>query len=239
MLVIPAIDIIDGKVVRLTQGDYDKKTIYCDDPVSVAQKFKNMGAKRIHIIDLDGAKTGEPINLPIVKEIVNSTELDVELGGGIRNIQTIAQILDCGVKKVILGTAIYKDENFAKMSIDNFGEAVIFGIDAKEEKIKIEGWVKESGVEIFDCLKIFENMEVKTILYTDIAKDGMLSGPNIEMIKKILSKTSLKVIAAGGVTTIEDVRKLSKLEQKGLVGAVVGKGFYEGNIDLKEVFRAF
>ncbi len=236
MFVIPAIDIIGGKVVRLTQGDYDRVKVYADDPTSVAMSFKDAGAGLIHVVDLDGAKSGRPCNLDVVRAIA-SKGVSIELGGGIRNMDTLKMALDSGAARVVLGTSVVEDRAFAGNCLKEFGERIVFGIDVKNGKIATRGWAEESQTGLDEVLKYFEALGLKRIIYTDITKDGMMKGPNIKAVTEVLDSTKIKVIASGGVSTLDDIKKLAALREKGLEGAIVGKALYEGTIKIEDIIN--
>lgn len=238
MLIIPAIDIKNGKCVRLIQGDPDRETIYSSDPVAMALKFQDLGARLIHIVDLDGAFQGFPVNRDIVVEISKSLSIPVEIGGGIRSHESISYYLEAGIKRIILGTAVVNDG--FKEFIDKYGKSIIVGIDAKNSKVAINGWKKLSNLSALDLIKKLQYFGVHEIIYTDISTDGMLTGPNYESIEKILSEVpDMSLIASGGVATIMDVRKLGEIPNPGLKGCIIGKAVYDGRIDLKEALALF
>ena len=236
MIVIPAIDLKDGKVARLRRGDFKFETIYSDDPIGVAKKWEVAGARRIHLVDLDGAVTGEFKNLPLIEKILKSINVPVELGGGVRSEEVIESALARGVSYVIIGTRLV-DKKFAERIINKFGSKLIMGVDAKDGKVAVSGWVKTTELDYVDFIKGLQDQGAKTVIFTDIAKDGMLQGPNMDAIKRVLDKTSVDVIASGGVSSIDDLLILKRLEPKGLVGAIVGKALYEKKIDLKEAIK--
>ncbi|HHW58417.1 MAG TPA: 1-(5-phosphoribosyl)-5-[(5-phosphoribosylamino)methylideneamino]imidazole-4-carboxamide isomerase [Clostridia bacterium] len=229
MLLIPAIDILDGKCVRLTKGDFDSKEVYYDNPVDVAKMWEEHGAKRIHVVDLDGAKKGHLVNRKIIEKIVNSCSVDVEVGGGIRNKEAVDYLFSIGVSYIILGSAAIYDKDLLLYSILNYGVKTIVGIDSKEKKVAIGGWLEGTDINDVDLAKRMKDMGVKTIIFTDISKDGTLKGPNFEALKDIIS-AGTKVIASGGVCSIEDLKKLRNI---GVYGAIIGKALYTGKIDLK------
>lgn len=237
MKLYPAIDLKDGKCVRLVQGDYNKVTIYGDDPVEIAKRWERLGGEYLHIVDLDGAKAGKGINREVIRNIVKEINIPVEVGGGIRSIQDIKFQLKSGVDRVILGSAAIKNKALVKEAIDTFGsKKIVVGVDAKKGMVAIEGWLKVTDVTVIDFCNKLEKMGVKTIIYTDIAKDGMMQGPNIKDIKELVHKTNLDIIASGGVATISD---LEKLENIGVHGAIIGKAIYTGAINLSEASRRF
>ena len=237
MIVIPAIDIKGGRVVRLTQGAADKETVYSDSPVEMAQEWASFGAGILHIVDLDGALQGEPKNLRIVKEIVKAVDVKIELGGGIRDIETIERVLDTGVQKVCVGTKAIDRKFLAAVSKSDFREMVVVSVDAREGLVHTKGWVEKTNVTAADLVMEVAKFGITTVNYTDISKDGMLEGPNITSLKGLLSIARLDIIASGGITTIEDVKKLKALEKEGLKGMIIGKALYEGKIDLGEAIK--
>ncbi|MDD5428017.1 MAG: 1-(5-phosphoribosyl)-5-[(5-phosphoribosylamino)methylideneamino]imidazole-4-carboxamide isomerase [Candidatus Omnitrophica bacterium] len=234
MLVIPAIDIKGGKVVRLEQGRADKETVYPGSPVEMAEKWASFGVGLLHIVDLDGALGGELKNLKIVSEIVKAVKPSIELGGGIRDIETIERVLDAGVEKVCVGTKALDKKFLAAISKSDFREMVVISVDAKDGFVRTKGWVEKTGIRAADLVKEVGEFGIKTVNYTDISKDGMMEGPNIHSLKELLEISKADIIAAGGVTTIEDVKKLKSLAKEGLKGMIIGKALYEGRIDLKE-----
>ena len=232
MRIIPAIDIIDKRVVRLEQGKFDKEKVYAENPIMIAKNWKEKGATLLHIVDLDGAKIGKPVNLDVVGDITK--EVDVELGGGLRNESDIESAFRAGVKFVVIGTSAVRDENFRSNLIKKFGEKIIFAVDVKDGKVAIKGWKEVSDKNALDYIKDLEGVGAKRIIYTDISKDGMMGGPNFEVLKSILENTNIKVTASGGVSKIEDIKKLKEIENDGLDSVIIGKALYEGTIDLKE-----
>ncbi len=233
MLIIPAIDLKNGKCVRLLQGDPDKETIYSDDPVKQAKLFAEQGAKLIHVVDLDGAFDGKPKNMEIVKQIAKSLTVPIEVGGGIRNADTIEEYLTAGVKRIIIGTAAA--ESFFKDIIKNFAKYIIAGIDARGGKVATKGWLNVTDIDAVDLISEVMRSGVNEIIYTDIETDGMLSGPNYSSFDKILKKfPAISLIASGGISSIKDVRKLSTYSVK---GCIIGKAIYDGRIDLKELLK--
>jgi len=233
MLIIPAIDILGGKVARLTRGDFKFEKIYSDNPIGVAQEWEDCGAKMIHIVDLDGAKSGKFKNLELIEKIAKSVKADIQLGGGVRDEGVLRDALSRGIKRIIIGTRA-TDEKFVSSVISNFNDKVAFGVDAREGKIAISGWTETTEFKTVDFVKRLESLGAKTIVFTDIARDGMLSGPNFDALEEVLGASSMSVIASGGVSSIEDITKLKKLESKGLIACIVGKALYEGKMDLRE-----
>lgn len=234
MIIIPAIDIKDNKFVRLVQGNFGNETIYGDNPVAIAKKWQNLGAEYIHIVDLDGAKTGKQANNETIKKIVKEIDIPVELGGGIRNLDSVKNNLDLGIDRVIIGTAAINDKNFLKQAVKLYGNRICVSLDAKDGKIAIEGWQKISKLDAFDYIEDLINIGVETIVYTDISKDGMLSGPNFKIYEKIVAKFNINVIASGGMSSIDDLKKLNEI---GVYGAIIGKALYDKKIDLREAVK--
>ena len=236
MLIIPAIDIRGGNCVMLTQGKFEAETIYSKDPVFIAKMFEAQGAKRIHIIDLDGAFAGTPQNLSILKKIKETVSVELEFGGGIRKIETIEKIADMGIDKIILGTVAVFNLDIVKEAVKKFKEKIILAIDVYDDKIAIGGWKEITQYDALEFAKKMADMGVKEIITTDIKRDGMMEGPNIEGIKK-LCKSGLSVIASGGVSTIEDVKKISELKKYGVTGMIIGKALYNDSIKLDEAIK--
>jgi len=240
MVIYPAIDLIGGRTVRLEQGRYDRKLSYDISPEEAARKWVSMGAEYIHVIDLDGARTGRLSNLDVVKRIVASVgDVPVQTGGGYRSVEDIQTALDAGSARVIIGSRAFADRKFAEECSSRFGDRVIFSVDARSGQIMAEGWEVGSGLKDKDMIKMFvEKCGAREIIYTDIVKDGMLSGPDTGNLERILSSVHVKVISAGGVKTVEHIKQLKKLEPLGISGAVIGRALYEGTIDLKEAIDA-
>lgn len=236
MIVIPAIDIKGSKVVRLRQGKAEDETVYFDSPIEVAKMWVSAGAGFIHIVDLDGAIEGNFRNLGIIKEISGQVKANLEVGGGIRDEETIKRILDSGVEKVVIGTKAL-DKKFLSAIIKNFGDRIVVGIDAKDNLVYTKGWLLRTRTKAVDLVKIISEMGVKTINYTDISRDGMMAGPNIKSLRDILEVSHAQVVASGGVSTIDDVKRLKELEIYGLSGMIIGKALYEKTIDLKEAIK--
>ncbi|OGW75466.1 MAG: 1-(5-phosphoribosyl)-5-[(5-phosphoribosylamino)methylideneamino]imidazole-4-carboxamide isomerase [Omnitrophica bacterium RBG_13_46_9] len=234
MNIIPAIDIMDKKVVRLEQGEFDKEKVYSENPILVAQKWKKLGAELIHIVDLDGARLGKPVNMDVVREVARNVEIDIELGGGLRSEEDIENAFKTGVRFVVIGTSAVEDLPFCKFLAEKYKDRVIFAVDVKKGKIAVRGWKVDSGVEVAEYLNRLEGIGAKKIIYTDISRDGMMAGPNLERLKAILKSTSSEVTASGGITNLEDVKVLKELEKDGLCGIIIGKALYEGKLDLRE-----
>ena len=234
MYIYPAIDLYEGKAVRLYKGDYAQMTVYSENPAEVAEKFAAAGAKHIHLVDLEGAKKGEPANLETIAKIIAAADLFVEVGGGIRNMETVESYLAIGVDRVILGTAAVTDPAFLEAALAKYGERIAVGVDIKDGCVAIKGWTEKSGVTAEDFFARMENLGVKTIICTDISRDGAMKGTNRELYKEISQKYAIDLIASGGVSSIEDVRALAAMN---LHGAIIGKAYYIGAIDLKEAIE--
>lgn len=237
MLIIPAIDLRNGKVVRLFQGNFKQEKIYSSDPVKVAKHWARQGAKLLHIVDLDGAASGKPKNLEVLKEIISQVGVGVEFGGGVRSIETISKLLDLGVQRVILGTKAASDAAFLKQAWKKFGDKIIVSIDAKSDKVLTQGWNQKASKTTFAFAKELKKIGFKQLIYTDISKDGTLTGPNILGIKKLLKETGLNVVASGGVANLKDLTNLNKLKKQGVVGVIIGKALYEGKFTLTEALK--
>ena len=233
LTVIPAIDLKDGKCVRLRQGRMDQETVFSDDPVATAQRWVDAGARRLHIVDLNGAVAGRPVNAQAVEAIARKfPKLPIQVGGGIRDEDTIQAYLDAGVRYVILGTKAVNVPHFVSDVCAEFPGHIIVGLDAKDGKVAIDGWSKLSGHDVVDLARRYQNDGVDAIVYTDIGRDGMMTGCNIEATQKLASAISIPVIASGGITDIEDIRKLCAISDSGIVGAITGRALYEGTLDL-------
>ena len=237
MLILPAIDLRKGRCVRLIRGDIRDETVYSKEPVSMAKLWQLKGAQFLHVVDLDGAITGEPQNLDHVFAIVKALRIPVQFGGGVRDFETLKLILDKGVRRVILGTSAAQDEKFLRKALDKFGDRVVVGIDAKDGFVALKGWVEKSKRKAIDFSREMQAMGVKRIIYTDINKDGMLAGPNLKATKEMACALKIPVIASGGVTSLRDIEKLRRLERHGVEGAIVGKALYSGAMDLKEAVK--
>ncbi|MBL7069266.1 MAG: 1-(5-phosphoribosyl)-5-[(5-phosphoribosylamino)methylideneamino]imidazole-4-carboxamide isomerase [Candidatus Omnitrophica bacterium] len=237
MIVIPAIDILGGRVARLTRGDFKFEKTYEGTPLEIAGKWESLGAGMIHVVDLDGAKTGVFKNLKLIGDIASSVKAGIELGGGLRDRPTIKKALTAGISRVIIGTRAV-DKNFVMEIMKEFGkEKVIVGVDSREGKISVSGWTETKDIYFLDFIKILEDLDVGTIVFTDILKDGTLSGPNFDALNRVLDATDMDVIASGGVSSIDDILKLKKLAPKGLAGCIVGKALYEGRLDLRQAIE--
>ena len=234
MNIFPAIDLYDGKAVRLFKGDYDQMTVYSNEPLEVARKFEAAGAKFLHLVDLEGAKVGKPANLETIKKIVDNTDLFTEVGGGIRNIEIAKAYIDSGVNRIILGTAAVENEDFLKEAIALFGDKVAVGVDLKDGFVAIKGWTEKSTISADDFLSKMEALGVKTVICTDISRDGAMQGSNNTLYKDLSEKYNIDLIASGGVSTIDDIKALTEMN---LYGAIIGKAYYIGAIDLKEAIE--
>ncbi|HTL89444.1 MAG TPA: 1-(5-phosphoribosyl)-5-[(5-phosphoribosylamino)methylideneamino]imidazole-4-carboxamide isomerase [Leptolyngbya sp.] len=238
MEVIPAIDLLDGKCVRLYQGDYNQSQVFNDDPVAVARQWADEGATRLHLVDLDGAKVGHPVNLDAIRSIVEAVKIPIEVGGGLRDRDAIAALLSTGVRWAILGTvAVEKPERVAQLC-GEFPEQIIIGIDARNGKVATRGWLETSEVMATDLAEQMAQLGAAAIIYTDIHRDGTMQGPNLEALRNLAAIAAIPVIASGGVSSITDLLSLLALEPQGVTGAIVGKALYTGDVSLKEAVRA-
>ncbi|AXE34905.1 1-(5-phosphoribosyl)-5-[(5-phosphoribosylamino)methylideneamino]imidazole-4-carboxamide isomerase [Chromobacterium phragmitis] len=233
MLLIPAIDLKDGQCVRLRQGAMDDATIFSDDPVKVAAHWRDQGARRLHLVDLNGAFAGKPKNLSVIRDILGEVgdDMPVQLGGGIRDLDTIEAYLDMGLSYVIIGTAAVKTPGFLHDACDAFPGQVIVGLDAKDGMVAIDGWAKITNHNVIDLAKRFEDYGVNSVIYTDIGRDGMMTGVNMEATVKLAQALTIPVIASGGLTNLDDIRALCAVEDEGIEGAITGRAIYEGSID--------
>jgi len=231
MYIFPAIDLYEGKAVRLLKGEYDKMTVYSAHPEEIAKDFYNQGARHIHIVDLEGAKDGTTPNIETVERIIKQTPMFSEIGGGIRSIETVEKYFSIGVDRVILGTAAVNDESFLREAVSLYGEKIAVGVDVKDGYVAIKGWTEKSEFTCFDFCRKMKDIGVSTIICTDISKDGAMQGTNLELYKELSYKFDMQITASGGVSSIEDIEKLSKL---GIYGAIIGKAYYTGAISIKE-----
>jgi len=237
MIVIPAVDLKDGRCVRLSQGRMDQESVYSEDPVQMAKHWESKGAERLHVVDLNGAVTGTPVHQSLIKEIANSIRIPVEVGGGIRNLETIESYLHSGVKWAILGTAALHSPHLVEEACQRFPGRVILGIDARGGKVAIQGWNEVVSLEAIDLAKQFEGRGLSAIIFTDIERDGMSTGLNSEMTGALARAISIPVIASGGVSRIEDIERLRSFESDGVIGVIVGRALYTGRVDLEEAIR--
>ena len=233
MLLIPAIDIKNGRCVRLRQGDLENNiTVYSDDPVAVARQWADLGAERLHIVDLDGAATGRPVNAALIRDMVNevSGEMEGELGGGLRSLEQVERYIDAGVSYAVIGTAALKRPGFLHEACSNFGGQIIVALDARDGLVATDGWQNTTAIKAVDIARKFESYGVEAFLYTDIARDGMLTGCNVEATAELARAVSVPVIASGGVRDIEDIRRILAVEKDGVCGAILGRSLYEGTL---------
>ena len=234
MIIFPAIDLYDKKAVRLFKGDYDQMTIYSDNPPLIAKDFEKCGATHVHLVDLEGAKFGSTPNIEVVKEIKKATSLFCEIGGGIRDMKTIDTYIEAGIDRVILGTAAVTDDEFLKKAIEKYGEKIAVGADIKDGYVAIKGWIEKSEYECFEFCKKMQSFGVKTLICTDISKDGAMKGTNHELYKTLSEKFDMQIVASGGVSSMEDVKKLTELD---IYGAIIGKAYYTGAINLADAIE--
>ena len=235
MLILPAIDLKGGRCVRLQQGEMERETLFSDHPEEAAGRWESLGAQFLHIVDLDGAVAGRPQNETAIKRILQSISIPLELGGGIRTLDTIEHYLALGVKRVVLGTIAHKRPALLEEACKKFPGSIAVGIDARDGMVAVEGWKETTAVRAADLVKTMEDKGVEVIIFTDIKRDGMMSGPNIESTRAMAEATRIPVIASGGVTTLDHVRELMRLEAGGVQGIIVGRALYEGSINLKDV----
>ncbi|KAF7599832.1 MAG: 1-(5-phosphoribosyl)-5-[(5-phosphoribosylamino)methylideneamino]imidazole-4-carboxamide isomerase [Candidatus Dactylopiibacterium carminicum] len=233
MLLIPAIDLKDGYCVRLRQGDMDDATVFSEDPRAMARHWLDQGARRLHLVDLNGAIAGKPKNEAVIRAILDEVgaEIPVQLGGGIRDLDTIERYLDAGISYIIIGTAAVKNPGFLHDACSAFPGSIIVGLDAKDGKVAVDGWSKLTGHDVVDLAKKFEDYGVESVIYTDIGRDGMLSGVNIEATVKLAQSLRIPVIASGGITDLTDIDALCEVESEGVIGAITGRAIYEGSLD--------
>lgn len=231
MLIFPAIDLFDGKAVRLFKGNYDEMTVYSDNPAETARTFASQNAECIHLVDLEGAKSGTTPNMETVKSIIEAVDLFSEIGGGVRSIEVIEKYINAGIDRVILGTAAVTDEEFLLRAVDRYKEKIAVGVDIKDGFVAVKGWTEKSQYNAFDFCEKMQNIGVGTLICTDISKDGAMQGTNLELYKTLSERYSLNITASGGVSSIDDVRKLAAMN---IYGAIIGKAWYTGSIDLRE-----
>ena len=234
MNIFPAIDLIDGKAVRLVRGDYNQMTVYHNDPVAVAKGFAQSGAKYLHVVDLEGARDGSTPNIETVKRLIEESGLLVEIGGGIRSMESVKTYIDAGAFRVIIGTAAVTDPEFLDRALAEYGEKIAVGVDIRDGLVAIKGWTEVSQLACFDFCKLLQDKGVSTVICTDISKDGLLSGTNTRLYADMAERFSLNITASGGVSSLDDVKKLTSM---GLYGAILGKALYTGSLDLKEALR--
>lgn len=234
MLILPAIDLYDKKAVRLYKGDYNEMTVYSNNPIEIAKKFQECGATFIHMVDLEGAKNGTTPNIDEVRKVVDYTDLKVEIGGGIRNEETVQKYIDIGVDRVILGTAAVTDDEFLCKMVAKYKEAIAVGVDLKDGYVAINGWTEKSALTADEFFKHLSDIGVKTVICTDISKDGAMQGTNRELYKELSEKYTMDIVASGGVSSIDDIKALKDMN---LYGAILGKAYYIGAVDLKEAIE--
>ena len=234
MVIYPAIDIYEGKAVRLYKGDYAQMTVYSHDPAQVAADFRAKGATHVHMVDLEGAKLGTTPNLETICRVKETTGLFCQVGGGIRSMETVRRYLDAGLDRVILGTAAVSDPDFAKQAVDAYGQKIAIGVDIRDGCVAVKGWTEKSDLEAFDFCRKMEKIGIKTLICTDISKDGAMQGPNKELYERLSRELGMHIIASGGVSSIRDIENLAKLQ---LHGAIVGKAYYTGAVDLKQAIE--
>ncbi len=238
MIILPAIDIRGGKCVRLTQGNFADETVFFDDPVEAALNWQEEGAKFLHVVDLDGAREGAPMNIFVIKNIIEAVDIPVEVGGGIRTLDDIYDLIGMGVRRVILGSVAAEDPELVREAVEEFGsDAVVVGIDSKDGFVAIHGWEESSKIKTVDLVNVIGDCGVSTIICTDISRDGTLEGVNVRFFAEMAAKSGLSVIASGGVSNLDDIRYLKDLEIDGVSGIILGKAIYTGAIDLKEALK--
>lgn len=236
---IPAIDLMDGQVVRLKRGEAGLKTVYSDDPVTMAMRFEDAGAKRLHIVDLDGAFEGRPRNYEALAHIRLSVRMEIEVGGGLRKAEDIARLFDIGVNYAILGTSALQDRTLVSELVELHDDRIIVGIDCKDGKVAVKGWVETSDVSQLDFAQKLQDIGVSTIIATDIATDGMMQGPNLQNLVLLAQSAKVNIIASGGVRNLEDLKDIHSLGQSNIIGAIVGRAIYDGQLNLREAIAAF
>ena len=234
MKIFPAIDLYEGKAVRLLKGNYNDLTVYSENPIEIAKDFESQGATELHTVDLEGARDGGTPNIEIIKSFVENTSLNVEVGGGIRSMDTVKAYLDAGVSRVILGTAAVTDDAFLKEAVSLYGEKIAVGADIKDGKVAIKGWVEKSEYGTFEFFEKLEKIGVSTVICTDISKDGAMQGTNRELYKELSGKISVNIIASGGVSSLDDIKALSEMN---LYGAIIGKAYYTGAVKINEALE--
>lgn len=237
MLIIPAIDLKDGRCVRLRQGDWQQETVYSDDPPAMALRWQDLGASLLHVVDLNGAIEGRPANLAQIEAILNAVSVPVQVGGGIRTLDTVRTYLGCGAKRVVMGTAVLQNRSVLEEACELFPERILVGIDAKNGKVAVKGWTAVSDTSAGDLVMTLAGLNLAGVIYTDISRDGMLQGPNLSSLKVFVKDSPVPVIASGGITRIEDIRAIQALDPR-IEGVIVGKALYDGKLDLKAALAA-
>ena len=238
MIIFPAIDLRDGKCVRLLRGDFAQETVYSDRPEETALRWEREGAEFLHVVDLDGALAGKPRNTDVIKKILSAVQIPIEVGGGIRTLETIENTLELGVRRVILGSAAVQNRSLVKEACRRYGDRIVVGIDAKDGIVAIDGWGVSGGISAIELAQELSSFGLKIIIYTDIARDGTLSGVNIEATSKLATESGVDIIASGGVRSLEDIHALKKRESEGIIGVIAGKSIYEGTLSLSEAIAA-
>lgn len=238
MIVIPAVDLADGKCVRLRQGDMTQRTVYGDDPAAMARHWEEQGAEVLHVVDLDGAMRGQSANLSAIEAIVAAVSIPVELGGGLRTRADVQRVLDLGVRWAIMGTSALRNPQAVQEAVAAHGERIIVGLDARDGRVAVSGWTETSNVSVLDLARQMETMGVQRLICTDIATDGMLAGPNLASLRAIAEAVDIGIIASGGVSRLQDIIALKALEPLGVIGVITGKAIYEGTLDLKQAIAA-
>lgn len=236
--IIPAIDLYENKCVRLVKGDFSEKKEYDADPIITALEFEKQGAKLIHIVDLEGAKIGSPVHYNMLERIKNAVKIPLEIGGGIRNDYYFEKLVDLGVERIVLGTVLVKNKEFATRILNKYPEKVVFGIDSREDKVSISGWTEETNWTVIELIRHYQEYGLKNVIYTDIERDGILQGPNITMLNKILENTEVDLVASGGISSLEDLIKLKRLNSSKLFGIIAGKAIYENKFSIREAVLA-
>lgn len=234
MLIIPAIDIRDGKCVRLIQGNFDREIIYSDNPLDIAKKWENIGAECIHLVDLDGARTRRLTNLGIIKKIAGALKIPIQVGGGLRNENAIKDLLDNGISRVILGTVVFEKDALFKAMLKKYSDKIIVALDAKHGELLTRGWFKSTGKNLIDTANYLADLGVERLIYTDVVKDGTMTKPNYQQITLLLKNVKIPLIASGGISSLQDIKKLKSM---GLFGVILGKALYEGRVNLKEAIN--
>ncbi len=234
MKIFPAIDLYEGKAVRLLKGNYNDLTVYSENPIEIARDFENQGATELHTVDLEGARDGGTPNIEIIKSFIENTKLNVEVGGGIRSMDTVKAYLDAGVKRVILGTAAVTDREFLEKAVKTYGDKIAVGADIKDGKVAIKGWVEKSEYNTFEFFEMLEKIGVSTVICTDISKDGAMQGTNRQLYKELSEKFNVNIIASGGVSSLDDVKALNEMK---LFGAIIGKAYYTGAIKISDALE--
>lgn len=238
MIIIPAIDIMDGRVVRLFKGEFDKKTVYSDDPVDVALAWQQQGARLIHIVDLDGTKLGQPVNISLIEKVATAVDIPVQVGGGLRTMDSVKKLLEGKkINRVILGSAAFTSKGFLTEALACYGERIVVSIDARDGQVACDGWTTTTSISAPEAAQEMEQIGVKTIIFTDISSDGTLGGPRIGQLSKILGLVTIPVIASGGMASVEDIIRLKQISPRPPDGVIIGRALYEGKINLKEAIE--